>query len=588
MGSYRPVLLVGVLLVLAIAGGGAASAKTIRVPADKPTIQAAIDAAVAGDVVVVAQGTYKENLDFKGKAITVRSTSPTNATVRDNTIIDGDRKGSVVTFKSGEKLSSRLSGFTITDGDGRTGGESPYLLLYVPYHGGGIYCISSSPTVTDNRIAGNWADFGGGVYCEDSSPELTSNVVVANAATWGGGVYCLRSSPTLTYNEIRANTATQQGGGVYCNRSSPTLAVNTIWYNDADDDGGGVHCYFQSSPTLTNNHISGNTTGASGGGVYCYDSSSPTLRSNTITGNQAVYGGGGVECNKQSSATVANNIISANTVSNGYGGGVSCYDHASPALINNTIARNSANLGGGGVSCAHGSSPVLKNNIVALNIQGGGLYVYTGADPCDPAVSYSDFYNNTDGDYVNLPPQTGKHGNISQNPRFASPADGDYHERSKGGRLNPKTIAWVKDTVHSPCIDKGAPSSAFGKEPTPNGGRINMGAYGNTSEASKAAPTVAAAAVALSATAEATGSGACQITLSLSAPASAQVSVLNLAGRAVAALPRRDLPEGLSTLLWDGRSTGGTQVPAGRYLIRVSARTEDGAQTSALATVMLR
>jgi hypothetical protein len=578
--------LVGVLLVLAIAGGGAVSAKTIRVPADKPTIQAAIDAAVAGDVVVVAQGTYKECIDFKGKAITVRSTNPTNVTVVANTIIDGEQQGSVVVFVAGEKATSVLSGFTITEGSGWRGEFDSY--------GGGVHCNGTSPTLTNNRIVANAATFGGGVYCKDASPVLTGNTVSGNHAVQGGykgsaggGVFCYTSSPKLTDNTISGNDTNGFGGGVYCEWSSPTLTGNTIYNNYAGNDGGGLCCLYGSSPSVTNNAISGNSTDASGGGVYCY-SSSPSLKSNTISDNSAVYGGGGVECNKQSSATMTNNIISGNAATNGYGGGVMCYDHASPALTNNTIVDNSANLGGGGVCAAHGSSPVLKNNIVAFNTQGGGLYVYTAADPCDPAVSYSDFYNNTGGNYVNWASQTGKNGNISKNPLLASLAGGDYHEKSKGGRWNPKTNAWVKDAVHSPCIDKGAPSSAFGKEPTPNGGRINMGAYGNTSKASKAASADGAGVLLLTAAADPTGSGACQITLSLSAPASAQVSVLNLAGRAVAALPPRDLPEGLSTLLWDGRSTGGTRAPTGQYLIRVTARAESGAQTSALATVMLR
>jgi parallel beta-helix repeat protein len=571
--------LVGVLLVLAIAGGGAASAATIRVPADRATIQAAINAAVAGDVVVVAQGTYRERIEFKGKAITVRSTAPTNATVVLNTIIDGGQGGSVVVFLAGEKGTSILSGLTLTNGSGT--------FIDNASRGGGVYCKASSPTLTNNRVVGNSAVLGGGVYCEGSSPALRDNTIGGNSGEMGGGVFCYESSPTLTGNNISDNSASSTGGGLWFWTGSATLSSNTISGNHADDDAGGVYCE-GSSPTLTDNTITGNSTDTSGGGVYCYASSSPILNRNTITGNQAVQGGGGVECNNQSSATMTNNTISGNAVTNGYGGGVMCYDHASPTLTNNTIVGNAANLGGGGVCAAHGSSPVIKNSIVALNTQGGGLFVYTGADACSPVVSYSDFYNNTGGNYVNWPSQTGKNGNISKNPLFASLAGGDYHEKSKGGRWNPKTNAWVKDTVHSPCIDKGAPSSAFGKEPSPNGGRINMGAYGNTSKASKAAPTVAAAAVALSATAEATGSGACQITLSLSAPASAQVSVLNLAGRTVAALPRRDLPEGLSTLLWDGRSTGGTRAPTGQYLIRVSACTEGGAQTSALATVMLR
>ena len=45
----------------------------IKVPQDKPTIQAGIDSAFAGDTVLVSENTYYENINFKGKAITVAS-----------------------------------------------------------------------------------------------------------------------------------------------------------------------------------------------------------------------------------------------------------------------------------------------------------------------------------------------------------------------------------------------------------------------------------------------------------------------------------------------------------------------------------
>ncbi|RPJ37841.1 MAG: hypothetical protein EHM35_05885 [Planctomycetaceae bacterium] len=63
--------------------------------------------------------------------------------------------------------------------------------------------------------------------------------------------------------------------------------------------------------------------------------------------------------------------------------------------------------------------------------------------------------------------------------------DGDYHLKSQAGRWDPNSRTWVKDDVTNPCIDAGDPNSPVGEEPFPNGGRINMGAYGGTAEASK-------------------------------------------------------------------------------------------------------
>ena len=68
---------------------------------------------------------------------------------------------------------------------------------------------------------------------------------------------------------------------------------------------------------------------------------------------------------------------------------------------------------------------------------------------------------------------------------FADADNGDYHLKSQGGRYNVINQTWVTDDVTSPCIDAGDPNSAVGDEPEPNGGRINIGAYGGTAEASK-------------------------------------------------------------------------------------------------------
>jgi len=76
-------------------------------------------------------------------------------------------------------------------------------------------------------------------------------------------------------------------------------------------------------------------------------------------------------------------------------------------------------------------------------------------------------------------------GNIDTDPCFADASNGDYHLKSQAGRWDPNSESWVQDNVTSPCIDAGDPMSPIGPEPFPNGGRINMGAYGGTAEASK-------------------------------------------------------------------------------------------------------
>jgi len=72
-----------------------------------------------------------------------------------------------------------------------------------------------------------------------------------------------------------------------------------------------------------------------------------------------------------------------------------------------------------------------------------------------------------------------------QAPNFADPNNGDFHLQSQAGRWDPATENWVVDVITSPAIDAGDSSDAIGYEPFPNGGIVNMGAYGGTDESSK-------------------------------------------------------------------------------------------------------
>src|SRR5262245_803057 len=101
----------------AVAIGSVAEAATITVPGDIGTIQGAIAAAAPGDTVLVAPGTYLENLTFLGKAITVVSESGPAVT-----IIDGNFAGPVVGFNEHETRGAVLRGFTLQHGASSFGG----------------------------------------------------------------------------------------------------------------------------------------------------------------------------------------------------------------------------------------------------------------------------------------------------------------------------------------------------------------------------------------------------------------------------------------------------------------------------------
>jgi len=145
IGLFRPSL---VAVVMALHFGGVASAGIINVPADEPTIQAAILSAGIGDEIVVAQGTYFESIDFLGKAITVRSSDPTNPAVVSLTIIDAGNAGHGVAFSNGESSNTIFDGFTVTHG--------------TETNGGGIFCQNTSPTISNCVVSRNSATIGGG------------------------------------------------------------------------------------------------------------------------------------------------------------------------------------------------------------------------------------------------------------------------------------------------------------------------------------------------------------------------------------------------------------------------------------------
>src|SRR5260370_26647556 len=116
-------------------------------PGSQPTVQAGINAAKNGDTVLVGPGTYVENINFNGKAITLTSSSGPAVT-----IIDGNHNGTVVTFNHSETASSVLSGFTIQNGF-QSGG-----------FGAGITITSASPTISANVITENHAAVAIGIY----------------------------------------------------------------------------------------------------------------------------------------------------------------------------------------------------------------------------------------------------------------------------------------------------------------------------------------------------------------------------------------------------------------------------------------
>jgi hypothetical protein len=387
-------------------------------------IQAGIDKAHEGATVIVAPGIYYENISIDGKNIILTSSDANDPNLVGSTIIDGGRTDTVVVFQNGVSSNCILRGFTITNG---------YSML-----GGGIRCVDASPTISrcvirENRCRGD----GGGIGGSNSYPTITHCVVTLNFAAynegWGYGGGIFGCDGPINYCSIENNQVDYEGGGgglAYCDGVISNCVIADNW--SSYDDGGGL---WGCGGDISNCVITGNVAwmGTWGAGP--------------------VDGGGLSDC----SGAITNCVIANNVAKNwadeceadARGGGLA---RCNGPISNCVIASNEANswafgsAGGGLWEC----SGTIKNSIILGNT--------ASANP-DLGSSSAPNYSCIQGW------GGGGTGNIAQNPCFA---DAEYHLQ-----------------CDSPCVDAGDPQSPVGYEPFPNGGIINMGAYGGTPEAAK-------------------------------------------------------------------------------------------------------
>ncbi|GAI06422.1 unnamed protein product, partial [marine sediment metagenome] len=230
---------------------------------DYTTIQAAINAANDDDTVLVADGVYtgkgNRDIDFRGKAITVRSENgPNNCIIDCNGTEVYPHRGFY--FYSGEDANSIVDGFTITNG-------------YAMW-GGGIYCNQSSPTVVNCTFSGNLVyssscgdprvAYGGGMYNYGGSPTITNCTFSGNSAygsyyVHGGGMFNHGGSPKITNCTFSGNSAygidhvygSVCGGGILTRNGNPTL-TNCIFIGNSADYGGAIYDYKSNKAMVTN------------------------------------------------------------------------------------------------------------------------------------------------------------------------------------------------------------------------------------------------------------------------------------------------------------------------------------------------
>ena len=302
--------------------------------AHEATIQAGIDAAADGDIVLVADGTYtgegNTNLTWNGneKHITVKSENGP-----EKCIIDCENKNKVTIYTRGFSFSETnqnrtdvVDGFTIKNGNTDVGG--------------GILCYAASPTITNCIIKENYASFGGGgIFCEDSSPAVTDCIIKENVAEdFGGGIACEDTSVTISDCTIKENETLYAGGGIFCFNSSAVISNCSILGNIVYFNGGGF---------LKNGAME---EAFGGGGIFCL-LSSPTVTDCIIKENVAFLGGGiiiydsmifmpakgGLPIEENLPVTVANCTIEENGAY--AGGGITIFSSAMMEIMNKEVTE---------------------------------------------------------------------------------------------------------------------------------------------------------------------------------------------------------------------------------------------------------
>ncbi len=384
-----------------VAATVALAQSTIRVGPGQTytTIQGGIDAASPGDTVLVSPGTYNENIDFKGKAITLTSSGGPSVT-----IIDGGSKGPAVAFKNGETSSSVISGFTIQHGGQFSGTNFQEI--------GSVWIQSSAPTVLGNTItlSNCW-----GIETENSSPLIENNTISQTQdphgnCTFGGGAAI----------KIGTNYISVVGPQIL-------IAGNTIEDNtesgteDAGGNGGAGVAIWGGNPVVIQNNIFRNNAspGGSGGAINIWSSPGVVIAQNLIYNNSASCGGGAIATNGFAT------LVMNNTIVDNFGDDNSGYSEcAKIAQIYPSPDRYGED----------GPGDVFINNIISGSTSYPAVdcsWFDTPSESIQPIFQNNILYN-AGGPFFgsHCVDVSSKYNNIAADPQFVNQAGHDYHLKS--------------------------------------------------------------------------------------------------------------------------------------------------------------
>jgi hypothetical protein len=458
------------MFVDASAGGGTGTAQQPH-----KTIGAAIAAAEPGAVICVAEGIYAEKLTPGEKHFTLAGgfQRGSDFKVRDSAVHVSKAQGRGGSFFRSEDPGPKGDQLTVIDGFEITGyAQAIYRSIY----------YSQRFDITNNHIHDNKCQdaklTGGGVALDNVSGRIAGNVFRNNACGRGGAVFvndgARENTVTIERNLMEANAGTEpdssHGGAVYL--FGKTLAINANLFTRNTVTGWGAGLYIgaytpdglRTSATLNWNVYTLNSAGNTGGGMFCDDGA-------TCASFHEIY-----------DRNCGGNIF-LDSASKGQGPTVARFDH----LTNVGALDVGCKAPGPGVRIDRGDSVAPDNysfvNAIFWGNAPGQDFATSCEKPCRGAkVNVS--YSMVQTEYVNngLPVTFGPGNVVPVDPMFAAPEAGDFHLKSAAGHWS--QAGYVSDPATSPLLAQGHSQGAADQNPERAGRRNELGAYGNSSEAS--------------------------------------------------------------------------------------------------------
>ncbi|MBN2053452.1 hypothetical protein JW905_00935 [bacterium] len=393
----------------------------VNVPGDAATIQAGIDMAAAGEMVLLADGTYtgdgNYNIDFNGKAATVVSVNGPSFCIIDCLGASLDpRRGFL--FTSGETSGSRLEGVTVQNGY-CTGGSSSD-------GGGSVLIMGSSPTIIDcifRQGVCNSHSGGGAMYIYDGEPSIVRCIFMNNISVGSGGaIETYNARPRIIDCHFRENRAIYNGGALYFMQLDPLVSYCTFTDNVAGTSGGAI-CAFLGYGSSTSCIMDGNE--AARGGAMCVTSGYYRIGNCLMIDNYAFTAGGALYI-----------------------------DSPGEVFLNNTtIFGNKCNFNGGGICIGPSAYLEMLNCVVygdmSLSEFGHSIAFHPGAlvDGGTLVIDFCDVEGGRGGVYSNEICTVDWGGsNFDLDPAFVTgPGGGFYLAHTATGHI-----------ADSPCVDNGS------------------------------------------------------------------------------------------------------------------------------------